>query len=162
MSIAPDEKYCPACRSAYLPEASECADCEVELVWGSELPSEEELALPAAAELTCVRVAPLAWIRALSGQLQERGFDHRVEPATAQDAPEGQKPSVFGGVQLFGLYVREEEAPPARELDGGIAAQLLPDAAPELDESESESCPACGAALARDATACPDCELPFG
>lgn len=161
MPLTPDEKYCPECRSAYLPSASVCVDCDAELVWGSELPEEEVLELPPASELTCVRVAPLPWIRALSQGLQERGYDHRVEPASAADAPEGQTPAVFGRVALFGLYLREEDAPPARELDGGIAAQLLPDSAPALDEGESESCPACGASLAHDATECPDCELPF-
>jgi hypothetical protein len=65
-------------------------------------------------------------------------------------------------VQLFGLYVQSEHAPPARELDGTIAAQLLPEEAPPLDEGEEEACPACGTALAADAIECPDCGLSFG
>lgn len=156
-----DEKACPECREIYTRFATTCADCDVELVAAESLPPEEALDLPPAAELECVRVAPLAWVRALSQGLQERGVDHRVERAAAEDAPPGQKAAVFGAVQLFGLYVRSEDAAPARELDGTIAAQLLPEEAPELSVEERESCPACGAALGWEATECPDCGLPF-
>jgi hypothetical protein len=109
-----------------------------------------------------VRVAPIAWIRALSGALQQGGVAHRVEPATAEDAPRGQRADGFGDVQLFGLYVQSEHAPPTRELDGSIAAQLLPEEAPALAEDEEEACPACGTALTSEATECPDCGLQFG
>jgi hypothetical protein len=87
---------------------------------------------------------------------------HRVEPASADDAPEGQRPDVFGDVQLFGLYVEGERAAPARELDATIAARLLPEEAPALAEDEEEACPACGTALTSDAIECPDCGLQFG
>jgi hypothetical protein len=163
MPAEPYYKHCPVCRSEYTLMASRCIDCDVDLVDASALPDEEELeAFPPASELECVRVAPLAWIRAFSGALQREGVGHRVEPATAADAPEGQRPDVFGGVQLFALYVRSEHAPPARELDASIAAQLLPEEAPPLAEGEEEACPACGTALTSDAVECPDCGLSFG
>jgi hypothetical protein len=163
MPADPRYLYCPVCRSEYTRIATRCIDCDVDLVEAHALPPVEELeAFPPASELECVRVAPMAWIRALSGALQRGGITHRVEPATSQHAPEGQRPDVFGDVQLFGLYVRSEHVPPARELDGTIAAQLLPEEAPPLDEGEEESCPACGAALTSDAIECPDCGLSFG
>ena len=157
-------RLCPACRSEYTLVATRCIDCDVDLVDANSLSAEEEVlqAFPPASELECVRVAPIAWIRALSGALQEGGVAHRVEPATAEDAPESQRPDVFGDVQLFGLYVESEHAPPARELDGTIAAQLLPEEAPALSEGEEEACPACGTALTSDAIECPDCGLRFG
>lgn len=157
-------KLCPECHEEYTLVATRCADCDVDLVHGDELAlDEEELeAFPPASELECVRVAPIAWIRALSEALQEGGVVHRVEPASADDAPEGQRPEVFGDIQLFGLYVRSEHASTARELDDSIAAQVLPEEAPALVEGEEEACPACGTALAADVTECPDCGLRLG
>lgn len=157
-------KICPECQEEYTLVATRCADCGVDLVHGDEVAlAEEELeALPPASELECVRVAPLAWIRALSEALQQGGVVHRVEPASAADAPEDQRPGVFGDIQLFGLYVRLEHVSVARELDGSIAAQVFPEEAPVLEEGEEETCPACGAALAADATECPDCGLRLG
>jgi len=163
MPVEPHYKYCPVCRSEYTLIATRCIDCDVDLVDADALPAEEELqSFPPASELECVRVAPMAWIRALSAALQKGGVAHRVEPATAEDAPEEQRPDAFGDVQLFGLYVQSEHAPPARELDGTIASQLLPEEAPPLAEGEEEACPACGTALAAEAIECPDCGLSFG
>ena len=157
-------KLCPECRTEYTRFVTRCTDCDVDLVHAETLPDEEEEieAFPPASQLECVRVAPIAWIRALSEALQGRGLAHRVEPATDGDAPDGQRPGVFGEAQLFGLYVRSECASPARELDGSIAAQLLPEEGRPLDEGEAEACPACGAALAADAIECPDCGLRLG
>ena len=157
-------KLCPECRTEYTEVASRCADCDVDLVHSEEIALEEEgiEAFPPASELECVRVAPIAWVRALSEALQQGGVVHRVEPASADDAPEGQRPDVFGDVQLFGLYVRIEHVSTAREIDDSIAAQVLPEEAPALEEGEEETCPACGAGLAADATECPDCGLRLG
>ncbi len=157
-------KLCPKCRTEYTRFVTRCTDCDVDLVHAETLPDEEEEieAFPPASQLECVRVVPIAWIRALSGALQERGLAHRVEPAREGDTPDGQRPGVFGEAQLFGLYVRSECASPARELDGAIAAQLLPEGRRPLEEGEEEACPACGAALAADAIECPDCGLRLG
>jgi len=158
-------RICPVCRSEYTLVATRCIDCDADLVAADALPPEEEKereAFPPASELDCVRVAPIEWIRALSGALEQGGVAHRVEPTAAEDAPEGQRPDVFGDAQLFGLYVQSEQAALARELDGSIAARLLPEEAPALAPGEEEACPACGAALAPDAIECPDCGLLFG
>ncbi len=157
-------KMCPECHEEYTLVATRCADCDVDLVHGDELAAEEEELedFPPASELKCVRVAPLPWIRALSEALQQGGVVHRVEPGSADDAPEGQRPEVFGDVQLFGLYVRSEQASTARELDVSIAAQVLPEEAPTVEDGEEETCPACGTGLAADVVECPDCGLRLG
>ena len=157
-------RFCPVCRSEYTRIATRCLDCDVELVEADALPPESEQVevFPPASELECVRVAPIDWIRALSGALQQAGVPHRVEPSSAKDAPEGQRPDVFGEAQLFGLYVESAQLSPARELDERIAARLLPEEAPALAEDEEETCPACGTALGSDAIECPDCGLSFG
>jgi hypothetical protein len=163
MSIEPHYKICPACRTEYMLVATRCADCDIDLVDSDALAAEEANleAFPPASELECVRVAPIAWIHALSEALQQRGVAHRVEPASAENTPEGQRADVFGNAQLFGLFVQSEHVAPARDLDRSIAAQVLPEEAPTLAEGEEEACPACGTALAADATECPDCGLEF-
>lgn len=156
-------KHCPACREEYTPTTDRCVDCDVALVHEEELgPEEEPEALPPVEELSCVRVAPVAWIRALSEALQERGVGHRVQDARAADAPEGQSPGVFGNVRLFGLWVQEADLEEAAALDGLLAARLAPHEAPALEGHEEESCPACGTPLTAHAVECPDCGLAFG
>jgi hypothetical protein len=160
----PHYKVCPVCRTEYLLVAARCADCDVDLVDAEALVAEdrERKAFPPASELECVRVAPIGWIQALSRALQEQGVPHRVEPANAEDAPDGQRPEVFGDARLFGLYVESERVGTARDVDDTIAAHVLPEAAPPLAEGEEEACPACGTALPASATECPDCGLVFG
>jgi len=162
MAVVPYYKVCPQCRVEYTHVSLRCSDCDVELVHPEALAAEAgPVELPPAAELLCVRVAPIAWIRALSEGLEQGGISHRVEPATVADAPEGQNCEIFEDSQLFGLYVEPEAAAPARELDDAIAVQVLPESAPPLAEGEEDTCPACGTPLPASATECPDCELVF-
>jgi hypothetical protein len=158
------EKICPECGTEYRPTTQRCADCDVDLVHRAALAAAiaEREHFPGIEALECIRVAPIEWVQGLSGALQERGVGHRVAPATAADAPEGQRPDLFGGAQLFGLYVQSDDAAAARELDDSIAGRIMPEEAPELAEGEEESCPACGHALAVDTVECPDCGLSFG
>jgi len=161
MTAGAEYKICPACHEEYTAMASRCAECDVDLVSESEMPAEAEAeAFPPASELTCIRVAPIPWIRALSGALEESGVAHRVDPAQPTDAPEGQRVESFGDVDLFGLYVREVDAAPVRELDAAIARDVLPDESPDAVQGE-EACPACGAALHAESEACPDCGISF-
>jgi len=155
---------CPECHVEHTRSATRCADCDVALVTPDEVAAAEAeiAAFPPASELDCVRVAPLAWIRALSEGLEQDGVAHRVEPASEDDAPDGQDASIFGGAQLFGLYVPRDDAAVARELDRSIAVQLLPDEALPLAAGEDARCPACGSALAPDAVECGDCGLRLG
>ena len=163
MATATHYKLCPSCRTEYTFVSVRCADCDVELVQPDALEAEPApLQLPAASQLDCVRVAPLDWIRALSDGLEQGGISHRIEPATAGDAPEGQSCDAFGDVQLFGLYVEPAAGAAARKLDGAIAARVLPEEAPELADGEQDACPACGTPLSATAIECPECELVFG
>jgi hypothetical protein len=161
MSAEAEYRICPSCHEEYTALTTRCAECNVELVAENELPPEQEAeAFPPAAELTCVRVAPIPWIRALSAALEESGVAHRVEPARVEDAPEGQRAETFGDVDLFGLFVREAEAAPVRKLDSAIAAEVMPDENPDSVQGE-EACPACGTALEAESEACPDCGIAF-
>jgi hypothetical protein len=155
---------CPECLAEHTLSVTDCADCGVELVSPAAIAAAEtELAeFPPASELDCVRVAPLAWVRALSDGLERGGVAHRVEPAREEDAPDGQNAGIFDGAQLFGLFVRASDTAAARELDRAIAVQLLPDEAPPLAEGEEENCPACSSPLAADVLECEECGLRLG
>ena len=98
---------CPECLVEHTRSVTHCADCAVELVTPDAIEAVEAAVaeFPPAAELDCVRVAPLPWIRALSEGLERDGIPHRVEPAREEDAPTGQDAGIFDGAQLFGLYV---------------------------------------------------------
>ena len=154
-----DYQICPVCKDEFTLVAQRCTECDVDLVApGAAAPDD----LPPASELVCIRVAPVSWIEALSGVLEQGGVMHRVEPATASDAPDGQDTSAFGTSELIGIYVEQEHADRARSVDGEIASQVLPDEPEMLSEPNAESCPACGESLANDATECPECGLAFG
>jgi len=163
VATAEGYKVCPACRVEHVQRATRCADCDVELVQPSEmLPEQDPVELPPASELACIRVAPLAWVRALSDGLEQRGLPHRIEPGRLEDAPEGQRPEVFGEAELFGVYVGAQDEPAAKELDSQIAQQVLPEEAPTLAAGEAAECPACGSALETASVECPDCGLVLG
>jgi hypothetical protein len=166
MPVESSYKVCPECSTEYLQVATRCSDCDVDLVAAADQVADEPPleAFPQADELACVRVAPIAWIQALSGGLQERGHPHRVEPIDAgTPGSDGDaRHEAFGDSQLFGLYVRADDLEAARDLDAIIAVQVFPEAAPDLEEGQDDACPACGSALAADATACSDCGLVMG
>jgi hypothetical protein len=157
-------RVCPSCHEEYTLVALQCVHCDVALVSPDSLPAEEEeLAdFPPASELVYLRIAPLPWIRGLSEALEKASVPHRVEPGRLADPPEGQRPEIFGDVDLFGLYVLPEDVASAREFDSRIAVQVLPEEAEDVGEEEDDACPACGAGLGHDATSCPDCGLGLG
>ena len=156
-----DYQVCPGCRGEFTLVVSRCSECDLDLVSPQAL-EDGMVHLPPASELVCIRVAPVAWIQALSEALENEEVIHRVEPASAEDAPEGQDASGFGSVPLVGLYVQDAHVIRASELDLGIAVQLTPQESPALPEGESEACPACGELLAGDVLECPECGLVFG
>ena len=165
MSSEVGYQICPGCHEEYTLSVTRCVECDVALVAPDEITHErdaQEVPFPPASELTCIRVAPLAWIRALSDTLEQSAMGHRVEPANPKDAPEDQNPEGFGDVDLFGLYVEAGDVAAAREIDGAIAAQVIPEDAPLLAEGEVDACPACGDELPADTLECPGCGLVFG
>jgi len=151
MALPP--KICPRCGEEYVHTTSTCAHCEVPLVLEGDLSLEREGAgepLPPSSELVCVRTAGAAWALRLSERLAADEVPHRVEPVAE---PRG----------AFGIYVREADVEAAAAADREHLAREMPDLPSEHDlaPADDEGCPACGAALAADATACDDCGLPF-
>jgi hypothetical protein len=155
-------KVCPDCLEEYTLVMQQCAHCDVALVSPHEIPSDDDgdaEDFPPASELVYLRVAPLPWIRALSDGLEGAGVPHRVEPGSVGNPPEGQRPETFGAVDLFGLYVLQEDEETARGLDSQIAAIVAPEQGEEAGAGEADACPACGADLSLEASSCPNCGL---
>ena len=154
-----DYQICPSCKGEFTLAVDRCTECEVDLVPQGADPDD----FPSASELTCVRVAPVPWIEALSNALEEQEVLHRVEPVAPGEVPEGTPVAGEGQGSLVGLFVDEDGVGIAREIDGAIAAQVNPEEhAEELAADEVEVCPACGESLAADAAECPECGLTFG
>jgi hypothetical protein len=157
MSEEFDHQICPSCKGEFTLAVTRCAECDVDLV----APGADPEDFPPASELILVRVAPEPWIEALSEALSGREAPHRVEPLSAEEAPEAA--ARFGTSPLFGIYVRAAEEAVAREFDAAIAAQVDPQIQAEpLSDGESEPCPACGAEVPAEVSECPDCGLTFG
>lgn len=157
MSQEYDHQICPSCKGEFTLAVDRCTECDVDLV----PPGTDPDAFPEASELTCIRVAPVQWIEALSQALEQQEILHRVEPLAPDEIPEGAP--VAGTGELFGLFVADDGIPAAREIDQAIAAQVMPEQhIEELPEGETESCPACSEPLPADAPECPECGLAFG
>ena len=164
--MPPEPLFCPECRSEYLPTASRCAQCDVDLVPEHALSGADAAQeMPPASELVCIRAASLGWVRGLSERLAEAGISHRLEAAT-DDLEDGSRRRP--GVNLpYGVYVREENVALATRVDAEHARAQIPDLDIEaaavvgsaLEEAESDGCPACGAALGPADEECPDCGL---
>lgn len=156
-------KVCPSCLEEYMPVASECGRCGLALVFpdAPELREEPE-EFPPVSELRCVRVGPLTWTRALSDSFGLVGIAHRIERDERGRDEGGVDPSEFGGVALYGIWVKPEDLEAAKEVDRSLFAHLERGDAEGPAASEDERCPACQTRLPLNAVECPDCGLSFG
>ncbi|HIF98365.1 MAG TPA: hypothetical protein EYQ54_15310 [Myxococcales bacterium] len=156
-----DFQVCPSCGDEFTLSVLKCSDCHVALVSPDALPPMlDPEDFPEVAALTCVRVGPLPWTRAISDALTQAGLAHRVEPDSRSVAEGGIDPERFGGETLYGTWVRPEDLEPAREIDTAIFAVFEAEAAPAA--GGGEACPACEVPLAPDALECTGCGLVFG
>lgn len=151
-------RVCPECGEEYLSTVLECVDCRVPLVAQGEPRVDEPRELPPVAQLVCVRAASLGFAQGLSERLAEAGIAHRIEVAVDL-ADEGavRRP---GANLPYGVYVRAADAPVAQGIDRDFMRSMIPDLPDEAEGAAGgEGCPACGTAVAPDATECPDCGL---
>jgi hypothetical protein len=149
--------FCPECGGEYLPTATRCAECDVDLVSESALGSVTTVEeLPPASELVCIRAAAVSWCLSLSNELSEAGIPHRIEMADSDDGEDaGRRPNAS---LPYGVYVRAEDAADAAAVDAAFMRSQIPDV-PEDDASADAGCPACGEPVAPDAPECPECGL---
>jgi hypothetical protein len=154
-------QVCPECEEEYTLAARVCAECGVALVAPGAVPEPAEPeGFPEIDALSCVRVGPLPWTRALSEALSARDIEHRIERDTRPVEEGGAAPGRFGGEIVYGTWVRPADAEGAAEVDRLLFGHLEPDTA--ADSQGDDRCPACQEPLAADALECPACGLAFG
>ncbi len=157
-------KICPRCRSEYRLEASICSDCGSALLELQPFPESD--ALPPAAELVCIRRGGPGFLRGVARALQGAGLSCRIDTWPPGEPIRGARLPfrLRGGHDPYelGLYVREEDADEARQLEVEHLARILPDvpSPPPLDVTSAE-CPACGAGLFGSGERCVSCGLAF-
>jgi hypothetical protein len=157
--VRPDTKRCPECGEDFLHTATVCSDCGVPLRLAAELAgSPAGAGQELAGELVLLRAEGPAWIEALAERLRAADIPSRVEIID----PERFKARSGVSGTACGLFVRPADLARARAVDAAVQREQIPDLPEEAGEGESEGCPACGAAVAPEASECPDCGLFLG
>jgi hypothetical protein len=158
------EKICPECRVEYRATAEMCSDCNVALVFESELADDALSELPPADQMVPIRIAGLMWSRAFSDALSEAGIRHRIDepPRTGARAEKLRKRSHDEAVAI---YVLQQDVDRAQEVDAAFVRTQIPDI-PHPNQTEGagdeSSCPACGDPLRDESSECPGCGLFLG
>ena len=158
-----DLKTCPQCRAEFEYWASECYDCQVELVPAAELRDSAAAGGggmgegPREGDLLLREGLPLAWCYTLVDALQARGI------RAAIGAPEGDGCGTGGcaGPRL-GVFVDPGRFSDAQVVDEEVLREQVPDVADWGSTEVGGSCPACGARLPAKPQECPDCGLNLG
>ncbi len=186
-----ENKICPECQAEYQPQAQNCADCLVPLIWGSQ----------AATAIPAETLAEASWenfeatsvlgelvtdheyvIKAYLGHFKEAGICSAVLPATryvtqathlGDSAAFGRVSTGGGGGQVpvgsvldgydFVLFVSRDDYDRANAVIDEVFEGLHPGESRGLTlEFDLGSCPACGHGVDESATECPDCGLTLG
>ena len=156
MNLPP--KRCPECDEEYVHSVMRCVHCDVPLILAGELGAETATELPPVSELRCLRAASVGWARGLSERLREVGIPHRIEAAADDDAEGARRP---GRTLPYGVYVRDEDAEAAAEIDAQHMQAEIPDLPEgfEMSAEVSDACPACGHPVEATTSECGGCGL---
>jgi len=149
-----DSVFCPKCRVGFAPDTAICPVCKIPLTSEQDFEDEPgEVPEPVILEddissLKELRRADVGWIHHLQDKLAEAGIPHRIE----QSLPRR---------MLFSVYVRPEDLPAAKDIDGKVLAAEIPDSAGRLpvEDLDFSSCPGCGNRLGEKDLKCGSCGL---
>jgi len=149
-----DSVFCPKCRVGFAPDTAICPVCKIPLTSEQDFEDEPgEVPEPVILEddissLKELRRADVGWIHHLQDKLAEAGIPHRIE----QSLPRR---------MLFSVYVRPEDLPAAKDIDGEVLAEEIPDSAGMLpvEDLDFSSCPGCGNRLGEKDLKCGSCGL---
>ncbi|MCZ6778407.1 MAG: hypothetical protein O7F16_05500 [Acidobacteria bacterium] len=162
-------KICPACRTEYQPSAQVCADCGVTLQFlgsmaamnrierGTRAPDQGVAGqLPHSPDLICLRIAQLNWIRDLHSRLSREGIPIRLEVEKTDGSHNIHR-------WFYRLLVRPGDFEAAAAADRAYVREHMSEQAESVPAGADApgKCPACGADVTPDSSACPDCDLAF-
>jgi ribosomal protein L40E len=150
-------KYCTGCGAEYAPEAVECVDCGGKLAWRTK-GGGNALQLDEADATFLIRVDSAGYLERVAGELGKEGIRSAVGLV-----PQDPK-SCRGGV-VYGLFVTDDDAARAQEIDRAYWLRHAPEQAASFKYEEQELkgiCPACSTTLPENATECPECGLVVG
>ncbi len=168
----PDCKYCPRCRTEYIPTATRCADCEIDLITGRQM-AELAQEVQRTRESRVGTIGPDDEIVTVyRGQLHEiRTMENLLAEERIATLVLGDEQSCGKGCCPTTLYlnVRADDAMDAlriiqREIDRttAIHSHDLSHADAVFDpEAPEVTCPACGTAFRPESNECPECGLCF-
>src|SRR5689334_6759988 len=150
-------RVCPECEEEYRPDIATCADCGTELVDRTFDEDGRPVAEPTQAEgeqvaLVALYAGPAAALRPLAEALAAAGIAQKFVPIANQSG------LTLAVAQEDGARAMEALAP----FHGRGTELGLSELAPTFEagaEHHEHACPACGAAIPADASACPDCGL---
>ena len=145
---------CPKCKVGFAPGIAVCPICKIPLISEDEFEDEPaETPEPVIlgddiSSLKELREAGVDWIHHLQDKLAEAGIPHRIEQF---DPPR----------MLFSVYVRPEDLPAAKDIDGEVFAVEVPDGEgmPHVEDLDFSSCPGCGNRLGEKDLKCSSCGL---
>lgn len=171
--IDPELKYCPECGDEYMPEALQCAACDIELLTGARLIELQEerrrmlenrgKEITAEEEVVDIRKGAVFEMKQWQARLQGEGIASLL---ASDDQGCGKK---CCGPEVI-LRVRKSDAGEVARIFSRdyVESTGLKDHdirhvdAVFHDEAEETICPACGFTFGTSSTTCPDCGLCFG
>jgi hypothetical protein len=171
--IDPELKYCPQCADEYMPVATVCAACKVDLISGREALAREEARqqrlaargqeISAGETLVSIRQGPLSDLK---------HAEYVLRAASIPTVLAGDEKSCGGGCGCatnFLLQVRQEDVQDGLRILAddfrratGLDHHDLSNVDSVFDPQAAEvACPACGYRFRPEDAICPDCGLQF-
>ena len=147
-------QICPKCGTEYQAEVVMCADCQIPFNEDCLEADENQLILPADAEVVPVARGAAAAITSIVGILIDHNIPYRIDSASTEMA---------GSSEMVGemvLVVQESEFDNFHEILDRLKFEEFPELKDADESLIAGLCPACNAETG-DENICPDCGLPL-
>jgi hypothetical protein len=159
--MAEELKICLRCKSEYMPHIVSCADCNIPLIYKSNM-NNPRLSFDDSNNLVLIRTEEPQLIKIFAELLIQVGIPSiiKVEEPPKYISIRGN----YGQGWLYGIYVRSEDESKARHLDDQYWKSLVEreNKPPVSDSMNHQICPACNTWAGVDTKECPSCGLFLG